>query len=243
MSFQATLSAAAFAAALQGVFADDPPFTFCKDNTCGDCPVSITSTGGYPDFVVYNSADIFTNQGFGGSTGGGLKTYLDVAQPDPGCTVIVKSPADTTVAGCGYEIGSFSQGGCAQLNLEKSFMVEFCCGRGDCKAAGAKRSVKFGRDGIAGGGAGGVYLKDENGTIITPSQVGPLQTPGRQSCKKNSWVPDAGKEDYTRPADNTQIVLSGVSGPGSITITHTRSQSWTTTIGADFGFADILFLA
>ena len=189
----------------------------------------------------------------------GFKPYLDVAQPDPGCSVIVKSPADTTVAGCGYEIGSFSHAVCAQLDFEKTFMVQFCCGIDDCRSAGAKRSVKFGRDGIAGGGASGVYLKDINGNIITPAQEGapPDALPAkvkkdaqpavdqlskRSSCKKNSWVPDAGKEDYTRPADNTQIVLAGVSGPGSVTITHERSQSWTSSMGANIGFADILSL-
>ena len=69
MSFKSALSATAFAAALRGAFAD--PFAFCKDNTCGDCPVSVTNTGtGFPNCVVYNTADIFTNQGFGGSPGG-----------------------------------------------------------------------------------------------------------------------------------------------------------------------------
>lgn len=41
------------------------PFTFCKDDTCGDCPVSVTSIGtGYPDCAIYNSEDVFGNQGF-----------------------------------------------------------------------------------------------------------------------------------------------------------------------------------
>lgn len=41
------------------------PFTFCKDDTCGDCPVSVTSIGtGFPDCAIYNSKDVFGNQGF-----------------------------------------------------------------------------------------------------------------------------------------------------------------------------------
>jgi hypothetical protein len=49
---------------LVGVFAQDP-FKFCKDDGCGDCPVAVTSIGtGYPDCAIYNSADVFGNQGF-----------------------------------------------------------------------------------------------------------------------------------------------------------------------------------
>ncbi|KAF7563715.1 hypothetical protein G7046_g414 [Stylonectria norvegica] len=258
MSFQATLTATLFAAALNGVLAD--PFGFCKDNTCSDCPVSVATAGtGYPNCVVYNTDDVFANQGFGGSAGGGFQAYLDVQQPDPGCKVIVKSPADTTVAGCGFEIASFSHGVCAELSLEKSFMVQFCCGIGDCDAAGAKRSVKFGRDGIAQGGASGVYLRDVNGNVIAPAQEGPPpgvtavktkrvadapldQVVKRSRCKSNSWIPNPGQEEYTRPADDTQIVMTGVSGPGSVTITKSRSQGWSSTVGVDIGFADILSL-
>lgn len=41
------------------------PFTFCKDEDCGDCSVSVTSIGTeYPDCAIYNSEDVFGNQGF-----------------------------------------------------------------------------------------------------------------------------------------------------------------------------------
>lgn len=50
---------------MMGIAAQDEPFTFCKDDTCGDCPVTVTSVGtGYPDCAIYNSADVFGNQGF-----------------------------------------------------------------------------------------------------------------------------------------------------------------------------------
>ena len=73
MSLKSTLAATVLAGAFGGVFGADEPFSFCKDNTCGDCPVSVTSAGtGYPKCVVYNSDDIFANQGFDGTDGGSV---------------------------------------------------------------------------------------------------------------------------------------------------------------------------
>ena len=49
----------------------DEPFTFCKDTECKQCPVAVTSGGtGYPNCVIYNTADIFSNQDFPGAEGG-----------------------------------------------------------------------------------------------------------------------------------------------------------------------------
>lgn len=57
--------------ALVGTTTADDPFSFCKDNKCGDCPVSVTNVGtGFPNCVVYNSEDVFANQNFPGSVGG-----------------------------------------------------------------------------------------------------------------------------------------------------------------------------
>lgn len=47
------------------------PFYMCTENTCQDCPSSVASTGtGYPNCVVYNSQDVFADQGYNGTTGG-----------------------------------------------------------------------------------------------------------------------------------------------------------------------------
>ena len=55
----------------RAVFAADEPFSFCKDNSCNDCPVNIASAGtGYPACVTYNSDDVFKNQDYPGSAGG-----------------------------------------------------------------------------------------------------------------------------------------------------------------------------
>lgn len=110
-------------------------------------------------------------------------------------------------------------------------MVQFCCGFGHCSNAGipglppARRSIspsaKFGRGTLqqqASGGAISLRLS-MNGTEIEPSYVGPPLVEKATLEKKRSllardgvcsgdWVPIAGKEDYTRPADGPQIVSS-----------------------------------
>jgi hypothetical protein len=173
-------------------------------------------------------------------------------------------------------IASFANPVCAVVNLEKTFMVQFCCGSGDCSAAGAsklRRSARFGGPygwgerldtAAAGSGMYSIVLRDANGTEIKPAQVGP--PPGgpsthrsplpqiatlptvvsarslqpRSSCSENSWTADEGYSEYTRPADNTQIVKTSVAGPADQQISVTRSQSFTTSM--NLGFADILSL-
>jgi hypothetical protein len=113
-------------------------------------------------------------------------------------------------------------------------------------------------------------VRSANGTIIEPAEIGlPPELSGRgiesekteasgkktrkaafnplqgrsRACEDNTWVADAGKEDYTKPAQNTQLVYgSVVSGPTDITITQERSQSWTSTLGASLGFEDVISL-
>lgn len=51
-----------------------------------------------------------------------------------------------------------------------------------------------------------------------------------------------GKEDYTRPADGAQVLSGLYTGPVDITMTTTRTQSWSTTIETSLGFEDILSL-
>lgn len=60
------ISLAAFSKAAESAF------DMCTAGTCEDCPVSLTSAGtGYPNCVIYNSADIFSSDlGFTASDGG-----------------------------------------------------------------------------------------------------------------------------------------------------------------------------
>jgi hypothetical protein len=101
-------------------------------------------------------------------------------------------------------IGSFGHATCAALNFKETFMVQFCCGDDDCKAAGlGKRSVKFGSeylDARSGGGSGGAYLHYPNGTKIEPLFEGP---PVGATSRKGRM--DAGStSDFVKPANTQQ---------------------------------------
>ncbi|CAJ2513932.1 Uu.00g020510.m01.CDS01 [Anthostomella pinea] len=277
------------------------PFKFCGDNECGSCSVQVTDAGtGYPNCVVYSTQDVFGGQDeFNGSDSGGFAPFMDVPKPDDGCEIIIKSPASTRRAGCGHPIGSYKDGVCAALELDTTFMVQFCCGTGDCQAAlpGSQRSVRFDPMYLSArsGGGGGMYLLRQDGTQIEPLEEGyaspattdkekredqpPSSTPSssdqklphagnkrddecpsgvqakrrdlqgssavKRECKpdKKSWVADG--EDYTRPADSTSIVLADVdggTGGSTETVSHERSQTWTTSASASLGFADVLSL-
>ncbi|KAM7212420.1 hypothetical protein V8F06_012189 [Rhypophila decipiens] len=231
------------------VQAQEDVFKFCPESTCGDCPVGLTSQGtGFPNCVIYNSDDIFPGLGFTG-----WKPYLDVAQPDPNCKTVVKSPASTSEVGCGYLIAAFSQPVCAVVELELSFMVQFCCGIDECNEAVGSSSAFSAAEFPASSSlskrstlSGGVLLKYPNGTAIPPAEMGPTpptvkkrssprnsntrvtrlrsrSTLHKRDCEQGSWNQEG---EYTRPADNTQIV------------SPSRTQSFTTSM--DIGFADIL---
>ncbi|KAK4207877.1 hypothetical protein QBC37DRAFT_444238 [Rhypophila decipiens] len=264
------MGALAFLSGVALVQAQEDVFKFCPESTCGDCPVGLTSQGtGFPNCVIYNSDDVFPGLGFTGSEGGGWKPYLDVAQPDPNCKTLVKSPASTSEVGCGYLIAAFSQPVCAVVELELSFMVQFCCGIDECNEAVGSSSAFSAADFPASSSSslstgkristlsGGVLLKYPNGTVIPPAEMGPppavkkrssprnsnsrvtrlrnRSTLHKRDCEEGSWNQ---QEEYTRPADNTQIVSRNAVGPGTIEITASRTQSYTTSM--NIGFADIL---
>ncbi|KAJ8132758.1 hypothetical protein O1611_g867 [Lasiodiplodia mahajangana] len=252
------------------------PLTFCKDKDCGNCPVSVASVGpGFPECAIYRSRDVFDKQNFP-SENGLISAYVDVPQQDTlaPCYLIFKSPASTTRPGCGEIQKYFHDATCGTVNLEETFIVQFCCGIGDCAAAGIPgqpgkaerspllRSAKFGRgtdpEGIAflsaaGGSGGGVQSLRiaVNGTEIKPVYVGPPQLATENASSTVSrrhggcdgdWVPYAGYEDYTRPADGSKIVSSSVSGPLAVSVIHARTQEWTQTFEQSLGFDDILSL-
>jgi len=189
---------------------------------------------------------VFANQGYDGADGGGYNVYFDVQPHETGCATIIKSPANTDIIGCGVVIGAFKQPACAMLSLETSFMVQSCCGDA-CDSAGAKMIRGLGPMGsirsVSIDGNGGLLLKSANGSIIEPAEIGPppelkeKRSLQKRSCTKNSWQ---GGSTYTKPADNVQIVASNVAGPGTVTITKERTQTWSTSMS--LGIADVLSL-
>nr|POE53526.1 hypothetical protein CFP56_28748 [Quercus suber] len=182
-------------------------------------------------------------------TGTAKASPLAMKDSSPECQLIVKSPADTTFAGCGTPIASYPRAACSVLDIKETFMLQFCCGNGDCASAAASRRRR------SGSSSGGLYLKYANGTIIPPMQEGPILSepvnerrahdrsvlnPRNGQCTSNSWVADAGMDDYTRPADSSQVVHQSIRPGESIMITQERSASYTQTLESSLGFEDIV---
>ncbi|KAF2656730.1 hypothetical protein K491DRAFT_596474 [Lophiostoma macrostomum CBS 122681] len=235
------------------------PFYMCTESKCEECPSAVGFNGedtDYPNCVIYNSEDVFANQGYEGTDGGGYKVFFDIQTQDSGCAVMIKSPASTDVIGCGVVVANFKQAACAMVPLETSFMLQTCCGD-DCTDAGGSKMIRgmgpMGLSSVSMDKRGGIYLKDANGTVIEPADVGPppeLQTKrqvlaesvkaieapshlARRGCS-NSWK---SSETYTRPASNVQIMLTSVCG-GEQKVSTTRTQTWSTSM--ELGIADIL---
>ncbi|KAL8834865.1 MAG: hypothetical protein Q9170_003565 [Blastenia crenularia] len=258
---QALVALAACITSLPAIFAAEtpsvrPPLGICKEGTCKDddngCPAQITSSGdGFPTCKVYDTGDVLDVGDFEAAEGGGTQVYLNIFEPDQGCAVIIKSPASTDEEGCGYTIGSFRNAVCTAVALKESFMIQHCCGSGDCEAAGAGAKMIRGMDYKRGLSARGVEIIGKDGKIVEPKQTG--EPPQRKAladgtdsptlfsrdykdkdCKE--YVPDG--EVYTRPADAPQILATGVDGgtTGSeVTISHSRevSQSISFTAGVN----------
>ena len=142
----------------------------CKDGQCTECdvgnspdPLGPSEWGvqeGYPDCAVYTGASF---QGAELETGGGCKfivklsmcsthllTVIDevwwnIGQPNPTCQIIVMSPvtSDTSGDNCGDVVVAAKNAGCYPSIIQSTFMIQYCCGSGDCSAAGIA-SVKRG---------------------------------------------------------------------------------------------------
>ncbi|KAK8121577.1 hypothetical protein PG984_010247 [Apiospora sp. TS-2023a] len=114
------------------VSCDETPFPFeafnlCKEDACKECPVHIGTTGPkYPDCVIYNSEDVFTNQGFPKqSESSEYEAWIDVNMPPRSqYQIIIKSPAATSFPGCGAALHTIKTSQCAKINLKEFFMVQ-----------------------------------------------------------------------------------------------------------------------
>ena len=171
----------------------------------------------------------------------GYSVFVDIPQPDPGCSLIVRSPASVDVQGCGVVVGAFKNAGCVNLVLKETFMAQFCCGSGDCSAAGVGKKMIRGMNYPRGGTLLGAGFRDANGKPIEPIQVGeppewknPPQKERRDLARRDdcTYTPDGDLFTTNAP---TQIVLTGVdggTGGAEVKITQERSVSRSTTIEA-----------
>ncbi|KAL8787750.1 MAG: hypothetical protein Q9213_002070 [Squamulea squamosa] len=247
---QALAALAAYMVICPYVLADmahTPPMGFCKEGTCSDddngCPAQITTSGdAFPKCKVYKTETVLGDGEFESAEGGGTKVYLDIFEPEKGCAVIVRSPASTEEVGCGFNVGTFRNPTCAAITLQETFMIQHCCGSNNCEDAGAGAKMIRGMDYKRGLSGRSVDIRDKDGNVIQPEEEGfpPLGKPSKLARRKDNdddgckdYVPDG--EVYTRPADATQIVATGVSGgtTGSeVEISEERSVSQSITFSA-----------
>ncbi|KAK7921666.1 hypothetical protein PG985_009688 [Apiospora marii] len=227
---------------------------WCKDEKCADCPSGLASSGpGYPECVVYDSNTVFGGQGFNEDTVGDIKfkVFGDFKAPcggQPG-NYMIRSPASLDIEGCGNLIFSTTKAQCsAQMGLQDTFMIQFCCGSGDCD----KAHVPIGTRGIdfmqaGGGGSHGVYLQYENGTIIEPLAIGsPPSSSAAASRPRRLHRRCKGYKDGSYVADGDiyyktfETVVASANVPAeeeerTFTFQHTRTASKTTTFETSVG--------
>lgn len=91
--------------------------SFCKDDGCVDCPMSLAIVGtGYPECVIYDTETVFGGLGF--REGEDDIKYLthgnfqDLCGGRPG-SVIIRSPARLTENGCGELMFSTYESQCS----------------------------------------------------------------------------------------------------------------------------------
>ncbi|KAI1273892.1 hypothetical protein F5Y07DRAFT_411098 [Xylaria sp. FL0933] len=226
---------------------------FCKDDACGDCPSGLTTAGSdvKGDCVIYDTKTVFGGQGFEELDNPYLfeayAKYYDACGGLPGA-LMIRSPATLTHEYCGdlVKYSTEPQCGASKVELQETFMVQFCCGSGDCEAAG----VPWGRrrslgNRTPGGPTEGQYLSFANGTTIEPLVVGrPSASPKNQKRKEcqhgwlaNSFVPDG--DSYLATFETQAISAVLVNDQDEPTTLHKMyDQSVTTTTGFDVSIGD-----
>lgn len=195
---------------------------------------------------------------------------MNVEDPGDGCKHMITTPADVDVEECGALVGSWSHAACAVLDMDLTFMYQWCC-HGGCEGAGiSKRDALEPR----------VQQLTKNGSVIEPIQVGsppptrkraPDSLFGRPSLLDRDeddrrrvpesvfngpvlnsrdddgicdgdWQAEGEEwEEYTTTSNERQVVFAGFRG-GTVSITKARSQQWTSETSAELGFADVLSL-
>ncbi len=127
-------------------------------------------------FSSYNTHTILDGLGYQPGTGGKLIYEIFGNFPEPGllCNTMIRSTASLTTMGYGNLIYQTTAAECSGgTQLEDTFMVQFCCGVGDCTAANVpfKRGIAGHTSREAASSLQGT-LTFANGTIIGPLAVG-----------------------------------------------------------------------
>lgn len=128
---------------------------------CNNCLASASANRGFPDCIIYDSDDNL-GQEFATSDGAGYNVWWDSGPPNPDCQIIVRTPASTDTPACGYFLTGWKKAGCYKTLITDSFMLQYCCGSGDCDAARPAASIEDAHYQMLHGNTSSVSLMIEN---------------------------------------------------------------------------------
>lgn len=104
---------------------------FCAGSSCGP---EFELGSGYPECIIYQSNEVFGGYGFAAENDG-YDVWWNSNEMDEGCRLIVRTPATVEVQNCGYYLTGWHNKRCYKTHIRNSFMLQFCCGNGDCDGA------------------------------------------------------------------------------------------------------------
>lgn len=148
---------------------------------------------------------------------------------DPGCRFIILTPVADT--GCGENRIIARSATCAPIDVDTRFTLSFCCGTGDCGAAGARTSSAN----VFGDSVTAVQLVDRDGKPLgQPRYAEDTPTVSSRSIEKrcDSFTPDG--FTYTRSGNRRRVSPDVTCAPG-VTCQAQMSESITETFGLDVG--------
>lgn len=101
----------------------------CKDNSCSDCPFYASTGTGYPECNYYSTQQ-YKDAGYPVDDNGLVEVYFSAPPLDAGCDVLVQTPVTGDLnGGCGGNVLVIQGATCALVELDSTFLIQFCCGK------------------------------------------------------------------------------------------------------------------
>lgn len=139
------------------------------------------------------------------------------------------------MSNCGTTLLTVAGATCQRVALASTFMLQFCCGIGDCEEAATKRSDIFSRS--ASGGA--IYLKNTSSSeMITPLDQGPARVGSARLTKRDcgDFVVTGGPySSIGQPQRVSPDQGCGPTGACSVELDRTATQSRTLSVSLSVG--------
>ncbi|KAG9751016.1 hypothetical protein KCU73_g6434, partial [Aureobasidium melanogenum] len=214
----------------------------CAENTCdlSSCPMSLEYGSGYPECIVYDTTESIYDNLLTPDENGQDSAFFSFPEPGEGCRFIVRSPASRDLSSCGTTVLSVTGAACQRVALQSTFMLQFCCGTGDCsEAAASKRSDIFSRS----ASSGALFLKNAtSGEMVKPLDQGPARVDSTRHSKRDCGEFVVTKGPYSTIGQPQRVSEETGCGPVEScqaqltkTATESRTLSASVSIGDPWG--------